>query len=189
MDGGMLIARAAVIDTNLALPDDLVGVLFQLFHAQTEVFQLRLEFCGKLFDPCLVFRRRAAFLCHRPCHHLRHLEPRDRPIAAVRPVAVSFDDAVGGEGFHSIVRPVVFRNIGKGIFCGECRAGNGAGDESGSGEESMFFHSKIPFFFEMKRFKKFHNLIVTERNATRKGHISFLHRIDVLFYCTLFVFL
>ena len=140
----ILIARARVRVTSLAVPLYLVSVLFEVCYADAEVVELIGELSGQFVDQRLVAAADIR-LGHSLGDHLRHLIARDVLVALERRVAVAFDDAISGQLAYCIISPVVSRYIGERIGSSKRRAGCADNEcRSQCGYKSLFHEKFLP---------------------------------------------
>ena len=123
---------------QLAGPLNHVGMLLEIVNTNAEGVELILELGLELLDESLVLGINFG-VCHSLGNNLSHLITSGVLVTAESAVAEAFDDTVINELLHSIISPMILRNIGEGVGTSKSRAGC-TDDESRrqSGYESLF---------------------------------------------------
>ena len=106
---------------NLALPDNFVGIFFEVAYANAEVVEFISKFSCETIKSCFISTADVvAASCHCLCNHLSHFITGDVIFAVISAVAITFNNTIGCELCNCIVRPVTGRNIAKWICCRKC---------------------------------------------------------------------
>ena len=112
-----------VLVLELARPLDVVDAALEVRDADAEVVELFAELSSETVDHGLLLCIDLIFLRHGLRDHLRHLVARDLVLAAVRAVAIAFDDAIVSKLGYCIVCPMIGRNIAERVRRSERRRG------------------------------------------------------------------
>ena len=138
----ILLAEVMIGILQLAGPLNHVGMLLEVGDANAEVVELLAELSSELVNQSLGSST-DILLCHSLGNHLSHLVTSDVAIATIRPVAIAFYNPLISELSHSIIRPMISREIGERIGSSKSRAGC-TDDESRrkSGHKSLL-HKKL----------------------------------------------